>query len=219
MSEPGDIGEDGEALAAEYALGLLGASERAEAEARIARDPAFRAAVAAWHERLAGLAGEAPPVAPPARLRAEIEARLFPAPRRAWFAWIGGGLVAAGLALVALWIALPAPPDLVARLAAEGEVLAFEAEWDAGANELVLVRVAGSAPPAGSDHELWAIGADGVPVSLGLLDGAQLVAAFPQGAPPMAVGLTLAVSLEPEGGSPTGAPTGPVLALGTVTEG
>ncbi|MCC6518311.1 MAG: anti-sigma factor, partial [Tabrizicola sp.] len=43
------------ALAAEYVLGVLDLAERAEAEARRKRDPAFAALVVEWEDRLAGL--------------------------------------------------------------------------------------------------------------------------------------------------------------------
>ena len=52
MSEAPDLTE-AEALAAEHALGVLDARERAEAETRMARDPAFAADVEAWRHRLA----------------------------------------------------------------------------------------------------------------------------------------------------------------------
>ena len=63
--------------------------------------------------------------------------------------------------------------------------------------------------------ELWAAAGQGAPRSLGLIsaDGASVVkkAALPPGTD------HLAVSLEPPGGSPTGAPTGPVLFVGKLS--
>ncbi len=56
-------------------------------------------------------------------------------------------------------------------------------------------------------HELWIIAPDAAPVSLGLLADGPLTVQYPM--PPR--GWTLAVSIEPAGGSPTGAPTGPVI--------
>ncbi len=56
MTERDDI----EALAAEYVLGTLDAGERSAAEARLAADMSFRAAVAAWERRLQPLADAAP---------------------------------------------------------------------------------------------------------------------------------------------------------------
>ena len=52
-----------ELLAAEYALGVLGASERAQIERRIAREHAFAGLVAAWEARLAPWAAEIAEVA------------------------------------------------------------------------------------------------------------------------------------------------------------
>ena len=75
-----------------------------------------------------------------------------------------------------------------------------------------MIRVAGSAAPAGQVQELWIIAPDAAPVSLGLLQEASLAVPYPT----LPQGWTLAVSLEPAGGSPTGAPTGPVLAAGVV---
>ncbi|WP_026617495.1 hypothetical protein [Ensifer aridi] len=43
------------ALAGEYVLGLLSASEAAAAEARMETDPAFRSAVADWRDHLVDL--------------------------------------------------------------------------------------------------------------------------------------------------------------------
>ncbi|NJS39667.1 MAG: hypothetical protein HC783_12365 [Rhodobacteraceae bacterium] len=59
----------------------------------------------------------------------------------------------------------------------------------------------------GRVHELWLIAPGAAPVSLGLLDAPELMVAYPR--PPE--GWTLAVSIEPAGGSPIGTPTGPVI--------
>src|SRR5687767_11202980 len=67
--------------------------------------------------------------------------------------------------------------------------------------------------PAANSYELWMLPEGRAPVSLGLLPGTGN-AALPLDAEALAVlaqTMTLAVSLEPAGGSPTGAPTGPVL--------
>ena len=70
--------DDLDALAAEYALGVLDAAERRAAQARRADEPALDAAIAAWEARLAPLCETVPSVAPPAELYARIEARLAP---------------------------------------------------------------------------------------------------------------------------------------------
>ncbi len=68
--------------------------------------------------------------------------------------------------------------------------------------------------PAGRAHELWALPANGgAPVSLGLMPhtGAERRTLTAAQRAELASAKQLAVSLEPSGGSPTGAPTGPVL--------
>jgi len=64
-----------------------------------------------------------------------------------------------------------------------------------------------------NDHELWALTDAGVPVSLGLLpqSGRATVTLDDAAVAALATSSTLAVSLEPPGGSPEAAPTGPVL--------
>jgi anti-sigma-K factor RskA len=70
--------------------------------------------------------------------------------------------------------------------------------------------------PAARSAELWLIPADGKPRPLGVMDPSKpaslpIPASYRPLARPDAV---LAVSIEPLGGSPTGAPTGPVIAGG-----
>ena len=195
--------QDDDMLAAEYVLGTLDLETRARAEARL-RDPAFAAAVLEWEIRHSGLNVEYAE-APAPDLMPAIEARLFPtAPkRRLWQMW--GASALASLALLAYLAVTPIPPDFTARMVAETGL-----EYDAKVTDerLVVVLAGGTGAPQGQAHELWLIVGEAAPVSLGLLGTRTEIrlADVPEGA-------ILAVSLEPEGGSPTGAPTGPVLAL------
>ena len=68
-----DAYNERDGLAAEYVLGTLEAVARREAEALAARDPAFAELVAEWERRLAPLAEDIQPVAPPTGLLARIE--------------------------------------------------------------------------------------------------------------------------------------------------
>jgi len=77
MSEAPDLSE-AEALAAEHALGVLNARERAEAELRMAREPAFAADVEAWRARLSPMLDSIESVPAPQGLWPRIE-RLLPA--------------------------------------------------------------------------------------------------------------------------------------------
>ncbi|MEE4208901.1 MAG: anti-sigma factor, partial [Parvularcula sp.] len=73
--------------------------------------------------------------------------------------------------------------------------------------------------PATSDRQLWLIEEGRDPVSLGLLPDGDVVevALNEELTAALSSGVTIAVSLEPSGGSPTGVPTGPVLATGALT--
>ncbi len=208
--------DQADALAAEYVLGVLPLSERLACEARMKTDAAFAARVADWEGRLAPL-NDAYADMPAPDLLPKIEARLFPIaakpPRRPLLGWLAGAVTA--LALVLTGMAVLVPPSagtLVAVLGETDAALRFEARFDGQA--LTVIRVAGSAAPEGQVQEVWLIAPEAAPVSLGLLPGERLSVAYPE-AP---AGWTLAVSLEPAGGSPTGAPTGPVLAAGLITD-
>ena len=207
--------EEDAALAGEYVLGVLDLAERAQAEARLRRDPGFAALVADWEVRLGSLnEGFAEATAP--NLLPQIEARLFPKhpPRRspiaAGLGWLSGALVAAVLALASIATLAPPRPDLVVTLTTADNRLAYRVTHFG--ETLQISRVAGVGAVRGQVHELWLIAPDSNPVSLGLLRDRPLVIPYP--APP--AGFVFAVSIEPEGGSPTGQPTGPVILTATV---
>jgi anti-sigma-K factor RskA len=112
----------------------------------------------------------------------------------------------------------PAPearPVMVATLAPETGPASLTASYDPSTNSLVVAPAALS-PVAGHDHELWIIPDDGKPRSLGLVAASeQRRMPLPAGLPPRLVETaTIALSAEPAGGSPTGQPTGPVVASG-----
>ncbi|PZX57420.1 anti-sigma factor [Cereibacter changlensis] len=209
--------DEGEALAAEYVLGTLERAERQRAEALIRSDAGFAARVAHWEQHFAPL-NDAYPEVPAPDLLPVIEARLFglPAPRRrfAFLRFLAGAGAAAALAL-AVFIAVdprPAAPALTATLSATAEPLTFAASYDAATEELTVTHTAGPNPGADSSYELWVIVGTGAPASLGLIDAQTVTRSLPALTP----GATLAVSREPLGGSPDGAPT-EVLVSGVVT--
>lgn len=205
-----------DALAAEYVLGVLDQPERAEVVARLKRDPAFAARVAVWEETLSGL-NDGFAEAPAPNLLPRIEARLFPKPAGrgigSVFGWLAGGLIAATLALASITTLAPPRSTPVATLATADNRLAYEVSHFGGS--LQVTRVAGVPAVAGQVHELWVIAPGANPVSLGLLQDQPLVVSYP--VPP--VGFVLAVSIEPEGGSPTGQPTGPVILTAEIAAG
>lgn len=75
------------------------------------------------------------------------------------------------------------------------------------------VRPIGAQAPAGHSLELWYVGAGEPPKTLGLVGSDAKGLILPAKADALAGG-TFAVSVEPEGGSPTGLPTGPVVYSG-----
>ncbi len=214
MSDPTGHMPEREALAAEYVLGTLPLEERLMAEALIEGDPGFAAMVEDWHNRLSPLNDAYAEVPPPADLLDRVEARLFPAPERPRrTGWLWGVLAGAALAVLALVTLLPPPPaPLIATLTGEGQALAVAASFDAGRGELTVARAAGPAAEPGTDYELWLIPEGEAPISIGLVREGELkipVADLP-------AGTTLAITLEPEGGSPTGVATGPLLVAAVI---
>jgi anti-sigma-K factor RskA len=210
--------EEDDALAAEYVLGVLDLTERAAVAARLKHDAGFAALVADWELKLGGM-NDGFDEAPAPNLLPQIEARLFPkapAPKARRFGlnfgWLTGGLVAAVLALASIATLAPPRPELVASLATADNRLAYRVTHFG--EMLQITRVAGVPAVTGQVHELWIIAPNANPVSLGLLEDKPLVITYPT--PP--AGFTFAVSIEPEGGSPTGQPTGPVILTAVVSD-
>lgn len=218
MTAPLDLSpsEEADALAAEYVLGVLSLQDRLLAEARIKADRDFADKVAQWEAHFDAL-NDGYASVPAPNLMPQIEARIFGrqiARKRSWWGLFAGAGVAAALAVAVILVLPPSGPTgpvLTAALSAEAQDLAFNASYADG--ELTLARVAGSKAEAGRDYELWLIVGDAAPVSLGLIKDTTTTLALANLAP----GAILAVSLEPTGGSTTGAPTGPVLVTGVIS--
>lgn len=228
--EHGDGERDDDLVAAEYVLGVLPAEERADVARRIDTDRDFAMLVTGWETRLSGMNDEFGEAAPPARVWRGIETRLFPAeaetsPVRAGLMqslafWRGLSFAAIAAAAVLAAVVItdtpvtPPSEELVASLSAADSDATFLAVKNVDGS--VRITRTGVEPPSGRSHELWVIVADRDPISLGLVtpqgttrtDLPQDIAQLPDDA------LTLAVTLEPEGGAPEGKPTGPVIAAG-----
>ena len=133
------------------------------------------------------------------------------------------GLAAAAVAALAIYIALPylnpvaEPPQarLVASLAADGSDVKYLAVYDAAHHEVGLSHVSGERA-SGKDFELWMIEGKNRPVSMGVIPigSTAHIVVSPAAQQKLAQGAVLAVTLEPAGGSPTGNPTGPLVASG-----
>ncbi len=225
-------GEERDLLAGEYVLGTLDQGTSEQVEAAMARDPAWLASVDAWESHFAALIDVAPPEAPPPRLWTQVEAAIWPhavpkAMRRGltWWAWLlRGWALGATVAAIVLAVMLVRPPsvpshNLVAVLVTDASQPAFLAQIDVrGGLQLAAATSAGGIRPtaaAGRSLQLWGLPpGTKTPRSLGVLPpnagSFRVSAAQTQAVPDMVI----MISQEPEGGSPTGLPTGPVMFYG-----
>ncbi|MDM0046264.1 anti-sigma factor [Variovorax dokdonensis] len=224
--------QDRDAAAAEFVLGTLNAEERAGFSAAMAQDRALQAAVYAWQDRLLPLSARVAPAQPDAvlwqRIEVALEGASMPAARarprqgpwsrlRLW-----QGLSAACLAMaVALGTVLlqqpdmPAGPRYVAVLnSPDGTNAGWVVELDQ--DRLRLVPTGETPPvPSGRSLQFWtkAQGA-AQPSSLGLVQAGQTVEMPVSRLPSVGPQQLFEITLEPEGGSTIGRPTGPILFVG-----
>ncbi len=234
MSGPdAEPGEDIDALAAEYALGVLDEAEHRTAAHRVTADPAFARDVEGWQARLADMVEEVAAEPAPADVWREIARRLerqqggevvvLQLKRRlaVWRATsAAAGALAAGLALALVW-PHPQPiaaPMLTARLSGtpKGPTV-FVALYDPSRHAIVLTPAAVTAA-ADRSPELWLIPTGGKPLPLGVATFGSSVQLISTGQAGGLANGVLAVSVEPKGGSPTGQPTGPVIATGHLAQ-
>jgi anti-sigma-K factor RskA len=219
-----------EILAGEYVLGVLSLEARRRVEKRMANDRAFALVVERWQTDFASFNDDYEEVAPSAAVFTQIERRLFGPPASAapsdgfWNSaifWRRLWLATSAVAVIALVYTSGIVPTthsatpLVAELSAPNNQVNLLASYDAASGRLRIVPVAASGTEEKS-LQLWLVPGSGNPRSLGVFqpgaDGELVIPADLRGN--MAEGATFAVSLEPFGGSPTGLPTGPVIASG-----
>jgi anti-sigma-K factor RskA len=216
-------------LAAEYVVGTLHGRARRRFERVMMESQQARAAVWRWEQRFGPLAQAAGSVQPSPRVWRQIERRTGLAPERSpWYERLGlwrGFALAASAAAVVLAVMLrtaPTPgPQYVAVFSDQQAQPLWVVSADPERGRLVLRPVNATAPAADKAYELWVLPAGGAaPRSMGLLPTATPVeSALPSELSALlASAQGLAISLEPAGGSPTGAPTGPVLHQAAILE-
>lgn len=232
-----DLTEKERWLAAEFAMGVLDKNEHAEANLLYDQNINFRHEVDEWTSRLTPILDDVEPQMPSLAVWTQIEQRLGLAETHdtvakgfaAWWQsvnlWRGLSLGTSAVAAIALAMLIYggplAPtqptltaPELVATLTSEGTSPAMVARLDRTKRQMTILTAMES--NAEIDHELWLVPAQGNPISIALLESQgttildldeAMMAQFDEGA-------TFAISVEPLGGSPTGLPTGPVIASG-----
>jgi anti-sigma-K factor RskA len=222
-----------DSLASSYVQGTLHGGARRRFETLLPAHPALRNAVHEWQARLAPLSQSVAPMTPPDAVWSQINNRLFGEQThlaqtfnwqtglgniwrsiRLWQASTAAGFAMAVGAVIMLNTASQAP--IVVMLNGDNGVKQFVVSLNRDGRSLVLTPLASSAvAPAGKSLELWAIPTDGKPQSLGVLVADQAIrlnaSSFKTGVLDASV---IAVSVEPLKGSPTGLPTGQVIASG-----
>ena len=178
-----------------------------------------------WEEKLGLLGNQVPEREPPESVWLAIQQRLWPqedtrpavhreAANRVWPVW-SLFATAAALVLAVLLVQQPAPEPTLSGAVVQADVsdplwLVSESSRD---NRLRLRSVAATSAEAGKDYELWIVPDSGNPLSLGVIPVGDVyqVKLTDEARETLSQSRTLAISLEPRGGSPTGAPTGPIL--------
>lgn len=231
--------DDIDMLAAEYVLGTLDPQQRQSVEARRMHEPELDRAITDWEARLSPLNAHYDPMAPSRDLFAGIRSRIEKArqsvsdqvPNLAEFAklkrrlavWRAGALgagavaVAASLIIAVLATDVNAPMrdgNFVAVFHRDDTQPAFVMSVDIDTRE-VTIRPVEATVPDGKTYQLWIVTEETgpKPKSLGLLENIANPTTKQLGGfdPAMLRNATFGISLEPEGGSPTGQPTGPAI--------
>ena len=226
-----------ELLAQRFVLGTLRGAARRRFASLLEQRADMRRAVDYWEQRLTPLAWSLEPIQPSELLWQRIcrELKIGGSaargrPSRGAGPWQA---IAAAFALVAIvmaggwWRAAQKPPEVVTETVIERvpEEVAVALVSNEQGEPLWLTRIARDSRELtvrvvsdvevrpDNDYELWALTDAGVPVSLGLMPqtGERTVALGDSALDALETSSTLAVSLEPLGGSPEAAPTGPVL--------
>lgn len=210
-------------LAADYAIGLMAAPARRRFEQLLLDDAALRAELAQWQESLATLTEALPEHPVPDRVWHGITARIEPQvlhvpEKRPFWNWLRLTAAICSIAVLVLLGSLYNRDDARYR----ATLLTADAQpalkVEAHADYLQVEPLTLAAVDADRSLELWAIPADGKPISLGVIPAGGKGKVELSEVQKALIGkpIALAVSLEPKGGSPTGQPTGPVLYQGAL---
>ncbi len=218
-------------IADEYVLGLIEGTDAAEIEVAMERDAELRAAIGTSRERFLPLDTGVVPVVATEALWQRIESalpvqdgtRAIPVSLNANDNTSSGWRMAAISAIAAAFVLAlglaytltrTLEPLVVAVLINEaGEVQAVVEDFG---NEQATIRILTDfSVPRDKTIQVWTLPSrDRGPVSLGLIDGVRSThLAVPQLPTPRGDQL-YEITLEDAGGSPTGRPTGPILAKG-----
>lgn len=220
------------ATAAEFVIGTLSSAERDEVEHALPRDAGLRQDVYYWQDRLLVMTRMLAPVEPSPAVWSRIEHSLdqakagrSTAPVQRWWEalnfWRFGAALASVLAVV-LALQLTATVDKPAAGTRYLAVLQSPDKQDAGwiveaavGGKLRLIPLGTTTVAPQKALQFWtkAQGASG-PTSLGLVPPDRVTEIDVAALPTLEREQLFELTLEPETGSPTGRPTGPILYVG-----
>jgi anti-sigma-K factor RskA len=211
------------ALAADYAIGLMPATARRRFEQLLLDDAALRTELAQWHESLASLTETLPEHPVPDRVWQGITARIEPQvlhvpEKRPFWNWLRVTAAMCSVLVIVFLGSLYNRDDARYRATLQTADAQPALKVEAHDDYLQVEPLTLAAVDPGHSLELWAIPADGKPISLGVIPAGGKGKVELNEAQKALIGqpIALAVSLEPKGGSPTGQPTGPVLYQGAL---
>lgn len=236
-------GRDDQVLAGQYVIGALSDEARLKADKRVESDADFAQAVEIWRSRFLELDDTAEAIVPRDSLWLRVErsiSDLAPAPpvraaghlSRFWnslaalrVAALSSSLAAAVLALVAV-TSVQKARELAARKPVYVAVLVDDATRQAGAivnafagGRVELIPLTDIAVPDGHTLQIWTLWDRSLgPRSVGIIDRARTTQLDLGQLPPTGDDQLFEITLEPEGGSPIGRPTGPILFKGTTSK-
>ena len=232
-----------EALAGEYVLGLLEGADLTIFERLLDSDSDLTASVERWRAHFAAIDATAPMIPPSPGLWPRIEAgiaSILPAAERGrgkalkagntladwWnslFVWRGAALAGA-LAALLLAIGLNGALDRAKRQPVMVAVLLTEASVAAAVvntfadGRVEMVPLQNIAVPPGKALEIWTLWDRSVgPRSVGLIDRARTTP-LRLDQLPLGKDQLFEITIENATGSPTGRPTGPIVAKGTTAQ-
>ncbi|HEU0197846.1 MAG TPA: anti-sigma factor [Nevskiaceae bacterium] len=230
---------------AEYVLGVLDADTRTTLEREMAADPHMAAEVARWQRYLSPLVEDIPAIPPPdlvwSRIEADISARATSVPHSApaarntgWnslalWRWFAAGATAVAVAFIIAFVTVvPGTPStpavtsaasyMASTIVQKGGRVEWTATMDLKNARMIVVPARPQALPATRAPELWLIPAGRKPIAVGMIatQAPITLTLSPTLVAELGPTAAFAVSVEPTGGSPTGQPTGPVIAEGHI---
>jgi len=216
-----------DALCGEYIVGTLRGAARRRFERALREQPRVAQRLRHWQDMTPRYSTKVE-MRPPRRVWTRLEKELgLDQYREPWFRrrefWAAVAALAASIVLILAFIHQVEEPARglvqIAQLTAKDQSVRVTAHRSRDGRTLALSASPDMVAGTNQSYELWLIPAEGGdPISLGVLGALDAHLGIDDSQRQrMRAGATLAVSVEPAGGSPTGKPTGPIIVSGQIT--